>query len=141
MSTEDLSYDGPTMAINSPTLVTVSDTALGQLKGLIAEQPAGKPLGLRVFIQSGGCSGFSYGMGLDENQPKEDDHVIDVESGLKVYVDAYSAQYMEGAEIDYVEQLMGGGFTIHNPNAVKTCSCGHSFQTADGSGEARACGH
>lgn len=141
MSTANLSYDGRDMAINSPTLVTVSDAALGQLKGLIAEQPADKPLGLRVFIQSGGCSGFSYGMGLDENQPKEDDHVIDVESGLKVYVDSYSAQYMEGAEIDYVEQLMGGGFTIHNPNAVKTCSCGHSFQTADGSGEARACGH
>ncbi|MGH7685830.1 MAG: HesB/IscA family protein [Candidatus Dormibacteria bacterium] len=129
------------MAINSPTLVTVSDTALGQLRGLIAEQPADKPVALRVFIQSGGCSGFSYGMGLDENQPHEDDHVIDIDTGLKVYVDSNSAQYMEGAEIDYVEQLMGGGFTIHNPNAVKTCSCGHSFQTADGSGEARACGH
>ena len=129
------------MAINSPTLVSVSDTALGQLKGLIAEQPADKPVGLRVFIQSGGCSGFSYGMGLDENPPKEDDHVIAVESGLSVYIDSYSAQYMEGAEIDYVEQLMGGGFTIHNPNAAKTCSCGHSFQTADGAGEARPCSH
>lgn len=129
------------MAINSPTLVTVSDTALSQLKGLTAEQPADKPVALRVFISSGGCSGFSYGMGLDENPPKEDDHVIGLESGMSVYVDSYSAQYMQGAEIDYVDELMGGGFTIHNPNATKTCSCGHSFQTADGAGEARACGH
>lgn len=129
------------MAINSPTLVTVSDTALSQLKGLISEQPADKPVGLRVFISSGGCSGFSYGMGLDENPPKEDDHVIGLDAGLSVYIDSYSAQYMEGAEIDYVDELMGGGFTIHNPNATKTCSCGHSFQTADGAGEARACGH
>lgn len=130
------------MAINSPTLVTVSDTALGQLKGLIAEQPADTALGLRVFIQSGGCSGFSYGMGLDENPPHEDDHVIPLaDSGLSVYVDSYSAQYMEGAEIDYVDQLMGGGFTIHNPNATRTCSCGHSFQTADGAGDARPCSH
>lgn len=129
------------MAISSPGIVSVSDTALDQLKGLMAEQPADKPVGLRVFIQSGGCSGFSYGMGLDENPPREDDHVIDIDPGLSVYVDSYSAQYMQGAEIDYVDQLMGGGFTIHNPNAVRTCSCGHSFQTADGAGDARPCGH
>lgn len=129
------------MAMISPGILTVSDTALGQLKGLIADQPVDKPLGLRVFIQSGGCSGFSYGMGLDENPPREDDHVIDVDSGLKVYVDSYSVQYLEGAEIDYVDQLMGGGFTIQNPNAVRTCGCGHSFQTADSAGEARSCSH
>src|SRR6202047_4331588 len=115
------------MAITSPSLVTISDTAREQLKGLIADQPADRALGLRVFIQSGGCSGFSYGMGLDENPPKEDDQVVDI-SGLKVYVDSYSAQYLEGAEIDYVDAIMGGGFTINNPNAVKTCGCGHSFQ-------------
>jgi iron-sulfur cluster assembly protein len=129
------------MAMISPATVTVSETALGQLKGLIADQPTDRPLGLRVFIQSGGCSGFSYGMGLDENPPKEDDLVIDVGSALKVYVDSYSAQYLEGAEIDYVDQLMGGGFTIHNPNAVRTCGCGHSFQTADSAGEAKSCSH
>ena len=127
------------MAMTSPGILTVSDTALGQLKGLIADQPVDKPLGLRVFIQSGGCSGFSYGMGLDENPPREDDHVIDVDSGLKVYVDSYSVQYLEGAEIDYVDQLMGGGFTIQNPNAVRTCGCGHSFQTADQAGTAKSC--
>jgi len=122
-------------------MITVSDTALGQLKGLIEGQQTEHALGLRVFVQSGGCSGFSYGMGLDENPPREDDVVINVDSGLKVYVDAVSAEHLEGAEIDYVDQLMGGGFTIHNPNAVSTCSCGHSFQTADGAGAARSCSH
>src|SRR5579864_7075736 len=134
------------MAMTAPEsasqLITVSETALDQLQGLIAGSASPEQqLGLRVFIQSGGCSGFSYGMGLDENPPKEDDHVIDIDPALKVYVDSYSAQYMEGAEIDYVDQLMGGGFTIHNPNAVRTCSCGHSFQTADGAGDARPCSH
>jgi iron-sulfur cluster assembly protein len=129
------------MAISNPTIVSVSDLALGQLKGLIASQPGEHGLGLRVFVQSGGCSGFSYGMGLDENPPREDDVIVHVDDSLKVYIDSYSAQYLEGAEIDYVDELMGGGFTIHNPNAVKTCSCGHSFQTGDAAGEARPCSH
>lgn len=121
-------------------MITVSPSALGQLKDLLVEQAPEQQVGLRVYIQSGGCSGFSYGMGLDENPPKADDQVVDVD-GLRVYVDSYSAQYLDGAEIDYVDQLMGGGFTIHNPNATKTCGCGHSFQTADSAGEARACSH
>jgi iron-sulfur cluster assembly protein len=134
------------MAMTAPEsasqLITVSDAALQQLTGLVEGQAtAERQLGLRVFIQSGGCSGFSYGMGLDENPPREDDYVIDASDNLKVYVDSYSAQYLEGAEIDYVDQLMGGGFTIHNPNAVRTCGCGHSFQTADSAGEARSCSH
>jgi iron-sulfur cluster assembly protein len=118
-------------------MITVSEAALGQLKQL-AGKAGEDTIGLRVFVQSGGCSGFSYGMGLDENPPREDDDVTEFE-GLPVYVDAYSAQYLEGAEIDYVDALMGGGFTINNPQAVKTCGCGHSFQTADGAGEAKAC--
>ena len=133
------------MAINAPesaSLITVSDTALEQLTALIAGQAGeNQTLGLRVFIQSGGCSGFSYGMGLDENAPREDDLVIPVNDALRVYVDSNSAQYLSGAEIDYVDAMMGGGFTIHNPNAVRTCGCGHSFQTADGAGDARACSH
>ena len=134
------------MAMTAPEgtsqLITVSDAALGQLQGLIEGQASAvQQLGLRVYIQSGGCSGFSYGMGLDENPPREDDYVIEASGALKVYIDSYSAQYLEGAEIDYVDQLMGGGFTIHNPNAVRTCGCGHSFQTADSAGEARSCSH
>jgi iron-sulfur cluster assembly protein len=80
-------------------------------------------------------------MGLDENPPREDDVIVHVDDSLKVYIDSHSAQYLEGAEIDYVDQLMGGGFTIQNPNAVSTCSCGHSFQTSDAAGEARPCSH
>ena len=129
------------MTVPGSQMISVSDSALGQLKGLISSQATETQLGLRVFVQSGGCSGFSYGMGLDENPPREDDVIVNVDESLKVYVDSYSAEYLQGAEIDYVDQLMGGGFTIHNPNAVRTCSCGHSFQTADGSGEARSCSH
>jgi iron-sulfur cluster assembly protein len=119
-------------------MLTVSEAALQQLQSLVQQESA--PVGLRVFVQPGGCSGFSYGMGLDENPPRTDDEIVEM-SGLKVYVDAFSAQYLDGAEIDYVDAMMGGGFTINNPNAVKTCGCGHSFQTADAAGEARACGH
>jgi iron-sulfur cluster assembly protein len=120
-------------------MITVSESAQGHLAGMIEAEGEVKPA-LRVYVQSGGCSGYSYGMGLDENPPREDDQVITVKGGMNVYVDAFSAQYLEGAEIDYVDELMGGGFTIQNPNAVRTCGCGHSFQTADGEGEPRACG-
>jgi len=130
------------MAMTAPgsQMITVSDTALSQLKGLIEGQQTEHPLGLRVFVQSGGCSGFSYGMGLDENPPRVDDEIVDM-NGLRVYVDSFSAQYLDGAEIDFVDAMMGGGFTINNPNATKTCGCGHSFQTADGAGEAKSCAH
>ncbi len=119
-------------------MITVSDTALGQLQTLFSEQAPAQQVGLRVYIQSGGCSGFSYGMGLDENPPRPDDEVAEFE-GLAVYVDSFSAQYIGGAEIDYVDALMGGGFTVNNPQAVKTCGCGHSFQTADQAGTAKSC--
>ena len=133
------------MATTTPNVtktapINLTPKAVSKVKEIMGQQNP-VPAGLRVGVQGGGCSGFSYGMGLDENPPKEDDHVIGLDAGLSVYIDSYSAQYMEGAEIDYVDELMGGGFTIHNPNATKTCSCGHSFQTADGAGEARACGH
>jgi iron-sulfur cluster assembly protein len=111
-------------------MVTVSEAALSQLKTLVASSEPGQKVGLRVFVQDGGCSGFSYGMGLDENPPRPDDDVAEFE-GLAVYVD--------GAEIDYVDALMGGGFTVNNPQAVKTCGCGHSFQTADQAGTAKSC--
>ena len=123
-------------------MVTVTESALGQLKELISKSDGGSEadaaVGLRVFVQQGGCSGFSYGMGLDENPPREDDEVDTVE-GVAVYVDSFSARYLEGAEIDYVDALMGGGFTINNPQATKTCGCGHSFQTADQAGQAKSC--
>ena len=97
--------------------------------------------GLRVFVSGGGCSGMQYGMALEGN-PREFDNVVET-NGVKLFVDPTSMMYLAGASIDYVDNLMGGGFRIDNPNAVTTCGCGHSFRT-QGSPEASAsggCGH
>ena len=117
-------------------MITVSEQAISQLKNLLQDQDQ-PSMGLRVYVSPGGCSGFSYGMGFDD-QPADDDEVVE-HGGIKVFVDPYSATYLEGAEIDYVDSLMGGGFTVHNPNAARTCSCGPSFDAGDGAGAAKSC--
>jgi iron-sulfur cluster assembly protein len=99
---------------------------------------------LRVFVAGGGCSGMQYGMAL-EREAGEFDHVVE-QDGIKVLVDATSMMYLAGATIDYVDNLMGGGFRIENPNAVSTCGCGHSFRTtgsgaADDASSGGGCGH
>lgn len=120
-------------------LVTMSDAAAEQLKTLISQQEEASPnLGLRVFVYPGGCSGMSYGMAF-EDQPGEDDHTIEV-NGVKLYVDEMSVQYIGGSEIDFENSLMGGGFRILNPNAVRSCGCGHSFDTGSDADTARGCG-
>ena len=119
-------------------MVTLTQEAAVQLKRILAEE-TDPDLGLRVFVAGGGCSGFQYQIVL-ENGIRDGDEINDVD-GLKVYVDQFSSKYLEGAQIDFVNQLMGGGFTVHNPNAVSSCSCGQSFDTADGGGSVRACGH
>jgi iron-sulfur cluster assembly protein len=119
-------------------LVVLSDTAAGKLRDLVAAEnnPA---IGLRVYVYSGGCSGFRYGMML-EDQPSGED--ITVESkGIKVYVDQQSTQYIAGSEIDYLDTLMGAGFTVNNPNAVSACGCGSSFRTSESAGSPGACHH
>jgi iron-sulfur cluster assembly accessory protein len=119
-------------------LVVLSDAAAGKLADLVAAEnnPA---IGLRVYVYSGGCSGFRYGMML-EDQPSGED--VTVESkGIKVYIDAQSTQYIAGSEIDYLDTLMGAGFTVNNPNAVSACGCGSSFRTADSAGSPGACHH
>ncbi len=93
---------------------------------------------LRVFISGGGCSGYQYGMAL-EGEPRASDFVMD-QFGVKVVVDDVSLNYLRGAHIDYVDDIMGSGFKIENPNASSTCGCGHSFRTdgqaaPSGSGE------
>ncbi len=91
---------------------------------LIAEE--GNPeLKLRIFVQGGGCSGFSYGFTFDEL--KNDDDFEFVEDSVKILVDAMSMQYLEGAEIDFKDDIMGSSFVINNPNATSTCGCGSSF--------------
>lgn len=82
---------------------------------------------LRVYVTGGGCSGLSYGMGFEENS-EEDDYMIE-QNGVKILIDNYSKRYLSGANIDYIDSLMGSGFKINNPNVTKSCSCGHSFST------------
>jgi iron-sulfur cluster assembly protein len=90
-----------------------------------------------LFVVGGGCSGYQYGMAMAE-RAEEDDTVIE-HAGVTLVVDPESAPFLAGAEIDYVDQVMKSGFTIFNPNAVKSCACGSSFQTADSSGTPRSC--
>ena len=118
-------------------LITLTNDAVGQLRTMI-ERKGNPNLGLRVWVQPGGCSGFSYGMALDD-APLSDDVISEVE-GLKVIVDTFSAGHLQGAKVDYVDSLMGAGFTVLNPNAVSSCGCGHSFESAQGGGDAHACG-
>jgi len=119
-------------------LVALSDAAATKLRELtLAENnPA---IGLRVYVYSGGCSGFRYGMML-EDQPGAEDITV-VSKGINVYVDQQSTQLLSGSEIDYLDTLMGAGFTVNNPNAVSGCGCGSSFRTADSAGSAGSCSH
>jgi len=92
-----------------------------------------------VYVYSGGCSGFRYGM-MIEDSPAEGDNLLEA-NGVRVYVDGKSIDLLKGSEIDYVDTLMGAGFTVNNPNAVAACGCGSSFRTADDAGTARSCSH
>jgi iron-sulfur cluster assembly accessory protein len=118
------------------SVITMTTTAADKVRELL-KQENDPSLGLRIFVAGGGCSGLQYGMTLDEEQ--EGDTVIP-EQGFKVLVDEMSLGYITGSEVDYVDSLMGAGFTVNNPNAVSSCGCGHSFKTAGGGGEARSCG-
>jgi iron-sulfur cluster assembly accessory protein len=119
-------------------LVTLTDAAVAKLSELTRQEPDPN-IGLRVYVYSGGCSGYRYGMML-EDQPAADDVRV-LASGINVYVDPQSTSLLRGSEIDYVDTLMGAGFTVNNPNAVTGCGCGSSFRTADSAGSPGACGH
>ncbi len=118
-------------------LITMTPEAVEKLKEYLEEQGTPEAM-LRVFVAPGGCSGLQYGMSI-EDLTEEDDHVIE-QDGIKLVVDQFSATYLEGAEIDFVNSLMGGGFTVNNPNAVATCACGHSFDTGGNASTAQGCG-
>jgi iron-sulfur cluster insertion protein len=105
-------------------VITISDSAKAKIKDLLLEENNPK-LSLRTFVQGGGCSGFSYGFTFDE-EVNEDDFEIPLDEH-KVLVDSMSMQYLQGAEIDYKEDIMGSQFNIKNPNATTTCGCGSSF--------------
>ncbi|HYC07841.1 MAG TPA: iron-sulfur cluster insertion protein ErpA [Candidatus Binatia bacterium] len=121
-----------------PATLSLTDAAASKLRELTAEE-TDPNIGLRVYVYSGGCSGFRYGM-MIEDSPAEGDNLLEA-NGVRVYVDGKSIDLLKGSEIDYVDTLMGAGFTVNNPNAVAACGCGSSFRTADDAGSARSCSH
>jgi len=110
--------------------VVLTERAADKIKSLMAEEPEGEATVLRVAIQGGGCSGFEYALGFDQGAQagdlERDWH------GVTVVVDPFSAPYLRGAQIDFLETLQESGFKIDNPNATASCGCGHSFQVAEG---------
>jgi iron-sulfur cluster assembly protein len=126
------------MIEQQPTVLSLSDAAAMKLREITREE-TNPNIGLRVYVYSGGCSGFRYGMML-EDAPTAEDKILEA-NGVKVYVDGNSVDLLTGSQIDYVDTLMGAGFTVNNPNAVAACGCGSSFRTADDAGSARSCAH
>jgi len=120
----------PTETQESVPLVSLTPVAAEKIRQLMAEEPDGESLVLRVAIQGGGCSGFQYGLGFDTGAAEGD---LELEQhGVTVVIDPFSAPYLQGAEVDYVDSIQAAGFAVNNPNAVASCGCGHSFQVADG---------
>ncbi|HEX2622475.1 MAG TPA: iron-sulfur cluster insertion protein ErpA [Phototrophicaceae bacterium] len=113
-------------------VLTVTPAAVNTIRNLM-EQRQIPDHALRVFVSGGGCSGMQYGMAF-EAKAQDYDNVVEVD-GVRLLVDSTSLMYLQGATIDFVDSLMGGGFRIDNPNAVSSCGCGHSFKSKD-SGDA-----
>jgi len=107
-------------------MINVTPMAAEKITELLTEeQKAGA--GLRVFVQGGGCSGFQYGLMIEEGGAQPDVDQVVNSNGVTLFVDPISARYLKGAEVDFVDNVAGGGFTIRNPNAKSTCGCGSSF--------------
>ena len=112
------------------TVVSLTEKAAVKVRQLMAEEPVGEAEVLRVAIQGGGCSGFQYGLGFDRGSQEGD---LELEQhGVTVVVDPFSAPYLRGATIDFLDGLQESGFKIDNPNATSACGCGHSFQVEEG---------
>jgi iron-sulfur cluster assembly protein len=113
-----------TLLYRHTTMITVTDSAFQHLQALVLER--GEPeKGLRILVESGGCAGMQYGMTLDA--PQAGDEIFEKDA-VKVLVDPQSLQYLKGSTVDYSDDLAGAGFRIHNPNAVRSCGCGTSFE-------------
>ena len=108
-------------------MISVTPTAAEKITELLTEENK-LDAGLRVFVQGGGCSGFQYGLMIEEAGTDADQ--IFESNGVKLYVDPISVRYLGGAQVDFLDTVTGGGFTIKNPNAVSTCGCGQSFSTS-----------
>ena len=105
-------------------MINVTPTAATKITELLTEENK-LSAGLRVFVQGGGCSGFQYGLMIEENGGTADQ--VFESNGVRLFVDPVSISYLKGAEVDFVDTVTGGGFTIKNPNATSTCGCGSSF--------------
>jgi iron-sulfur cluster assembly protein len=106
-------------------MLILTTTAVGKVQDFMSEHGAGAEAGLRVAVLPGGCSGFQYGLNIEDG-PEADDEILE-QGGVKIFVDPFSAQYLDGVEIDYVTSMMGSGFSFRNPNASGGCGCGSSF--------------
>ncbi len=136
----------PMATVEEPTtLIGLTERAAAKIKELQADEPEGDASVLRIAVQGGGCSGFEYALGFDRGA-QEGDHEVEAH-GVRVVVDPYSAPYLQGASIDFLDGLQESGFKIENPNVVSACGCGHSFQVEDGeapegaSGCGSSCSH
>jgi iron-sulfur cluster insertion protein len=124
MQTESQTQTVTPSAPPMPGVITVTESAASKIRELLAEEDKAES-GLRVFVQGGGCSGFQYGLMIEESGGVGD-QTFD-SNGVKLYIDPVSLSYLKGAEVDFVDTITGGGFTIKNPNATSTCGCGQSF--------------
>src|SRR5918993_5285093 len=127
MSTQNVPTEAPASTPNAPAMsLDVTESAIGEIKKFMAgEEGLPETAGLRVRVVPGGCSGFQYSLNIEE-ESKPNDHVIE-SNGVRMFVDMFSAQYLNGVQIDYVTNVMGSGFTFNNPNATGGCGCGSSF--------------
>jgi iron-sulfur cluster assembly protein len=105
--------------------MVLTPVAAEKVTGFISDHGGSEETGLRVAVLPGGCSGFQYGLNIEDG-PEADDEIMELQ-GIKVFIDPFSAQYLEGVEIDYITGMMGSGFTFRNPNAAGGCGCGSSF--------------
>src|SRR5579864_39767 len=114
----------------SAEIISLTASAAEKIKGLMSQEPAGEAEVLRVAVRGGGCSGFEYALGFDRGASEDD---LESEAfGVRVVIDPFSAPYLQGARVDYLETIQEAGFKIDNPNAAASCGCGHSFQPAEG---------
>jgi len=123
------------MAMPVSELISVTEPAAAKARQLLQEKGF-EDGALRLFVVSGGCSGHQYGMAL-ATESEESDHVIE-HAGVRFLIDAESAPLLAGARVDYIDDVMKQGFSIHNPNAARSCACGSSFDTAEAGGAAQA---
>ena len=127
MSTQTTSTGTAGVTAAAPTMtLDVTDSAVVEIKKFMeSEEGLPETAGLRVRVVPGGCSGFQYSLNIEEDS-RQGDFILD-EKGVKLFVDLFSAQYLNGVRIDYVTGVMGSGFTFTNPNATGSCGCGTSF--------------